>query len=177
MIVHLGDHDPSGIDMTRDITDRLEMFTQQDWLNDQMDATGSPVFGRDIIKHMVDYLDAGDLGIDQREHLGRDPITVNRIALNMAQVEEYQPPPNPAKLTDSRAEDYIANYGYDSWELDALDPATLDALIDDAIVTELDRDRYNAQVAAENDHRDVLLEASRRWGEVVHFLASPETEN
>lgn len=27
-ILHLGDHDPSGIDMTRDLTERLEMFTE-----------------------------------------------------------------------------------------------------------------------------------------------------
>ena len=26
IIIHLGDHDPSGIDMTRDITDRIGMF-------------------------------------------------------------------------------------------------------------------------------------------------------
>ena len=25
-IIHLGDHDPSGMDMTRDIQDRLELF-------------------------------------------------------------------------------------------------------------------------------------------------------
>lgn len=29
-ILHLGDHDPSGIDMTRDLTDRLEMFLGDD---------------------------------------------------------------------------------------------------------------------------------------------------
>lgn len=29
-IIHLGDHDPSGIDMTRDITDRIEMFTTEE---------------------------------------------------------------------------------------------------------------------------------------------------
>lgn len=28
-ILHLGDHDPSGIDMTRDLTDRIELFGEQ----------------------------------------------------------------------------------------------------------------------------------------------------
>ncbi|MGI9076096.1 MAG: hypothetical protein ACR2G6_02060 [Gemmatimonadaceae bacterium] len=28
IVLHFGDHDPSGIDMTRDITDRLEMFSE-----------------------------------------------------------------------------------------------------------------------------------------------------
>ena len=33
---------------------------------------------------------------------GQDRVTVNRVALNWAQIEEFQPPPNPAKETDSR---------------------------------------------------------------------------
>ena len=84
-LIHLGDHDPSGIDMSRDIQDRLVVF-------------GSTV-------------------------------AVERIALNMDQVEEYQPPPNPAKTTDSRYASYRRIYGDDSWELDALDPRVLTELI------------------------------------------------
>lgn len=29
LIVHLGDHDPSGIDMSRDLTERIEMFSEE----------------------------------------------------------------------------------------------------------------------------------------------------
>ena len=86
IIIHLGDHDPSGIDMTRDIAERLELF-------------------------------AGAY------------LQVQRIALNYDQIEQYKPPPNPAKLTDSRAKMYIRAYGRQSWELDALDPTTLASLI------------------------------------------------
>ncbi len=88
-ILHLGDHDPSGIDMTRDIQDRLKMF-------------GTRAY-------------------------------VNRIALNMSQIDQYSPPPNPAKLTDSRCADYISKYGSQSWELDALEPRVLDELIKDEV--------------------------------------------
>ena len=84
-IFHFGDHDPSGIDMTRDIIDRLYDFHAD--------------------------------------------LEVKRIALNMDQVEEFEPPPNPAKMSDSRAEGYVQQYGYESWELDALDPATLSDLV------------------------------------------------
>ena len=89
-LIHLGDHDPSGIDMTRDIQDRLRMF-------------GSSV-------------------------------EVIRIALNMDQVEEYGPPPNPAKTTDSRYDGYILDYGEESWELDALDPRVLVDLITEEVL-------------------------------------------
>ena len=95
-ILHLGDHDPSGKDMTRDIQDRLELF-------------------------------------------GAD-VTVNRIALNWEQIRLYNPPANPAKLSDSRAENYIMEYGDKAWELDALEPKVIEALIFDSIKDLTDQD-------------------------------------
>ena len=90
MILHLGDHDPSGIDMTRDIQERL--------VN---------VFGAEVM--------------------------VSRIALTMAQIEEYDPPPNPAKERDTRSEGYVAEYGESSWELDALEPSVIENLVQSEI--------------------------------------------
>lgn len=113
VIIHLGDHDPSGVDMTRDIADRLRLFT------------------------------------------GRT-IEVNRIALNMNQIEQYQPPPNPAKITDSRARSYIKLHGHESWELDALDPATLGNLIRDTINEYVDADKWDEAIDVENEHRKTL---------------------
>lgn len=92
-ILHFGDHDPSGIDMTRDIIDRITMF----------------------VKHHV----GAQVALFQ----------VHRLALNMDQVEQYNPPPNPAKITDSRFSGYEAIYGDKSWELDALNPRILNALV------------------------------------------------
>lgn len=165
VVVHLGDHDPSGIDMTRDITDRLEMFVYTDWATDHMDE-----------EYNTDDLTRWEIQEHIREHLGsdvcgeHDPIEINRIALNMGQVLAYNPPPNPAKLTDSRASDYIARYGTDSWELDALDPATLDALIETAITSVMDPARYTERRRVEDGHRQVLTAASSRWGEVAGML-------
>lgn len=134
VILHLGDHDPSGIDMTRDIRDRLELFIGQR---------------------------AGGL-------------EVRRIALNFDQVEQYGPPPNPAKLTDSRANGYIAVHGDESWELDALDPATLNALISQHIEDIQDPDLFYDQMQAEERHRQLLEATSRRWDEVVDLLGGAE---
>jgi DNA repair exonuclease SbcCD nuclease subunit len=61
-------------------------------------------------------------------HLGwtdANRISVERIALNWDQVEQYSPPPNPAKLTDSRGAGYVACTATSSWELDALEPTVL----------------------------------------------------
>ena len=89
VLFYLGDHDPSGEDMVRDIQDRLDMF------------------GADVV--------------------------VRKIALTMPQVEEHAPPPNPAKMSDPRAADYVAAHGRQSWEVDALTPNVLMAIIRSAL--------------------------------------------
>jgi len=110
VIIHLGDHDPSGIDMTRDIFDRLDLF--------------------------VGY------------HISNE-TEVKRVALNMDQVEAYGPPPNPAKITDSRATGYIKQFGKVSWELDALPPNVLDAVISENVLAYRDESVYKEVVARE----------------------------
>lgn len=97
-IIHLGDHDPSGIDMTRDIQERMDLFGAE--------------------------------------------VRVDRIALTWEQIELYNPPTNPTKLTDSRATGYIEKYGYDCWELDALEPRVIEQLIIDSVTNLTDIDLY-----------------------------------
>lgn len=117
-IIHLGDHDPSGIDMSRDIEERLTEFTE----------------------HTLE-------------------LEISRIALNMDQVDQYNPPPNPAKITDSRAEGYIKLYGESSWELDALNPTILDTLIEDKINDLMDHDLMEASKAREAEEKTTLENA------------------
>lgn len=131
VLIHLGDHDPSGIDMTRDNDDRLALF-------------------------------AGER------------IDVRRIALNMDQVQQYNPPPNPAKITDSRATDYIAKYGRTSWELDALQPQVLDRLVDDEIRTLVNPDIWDETIEEQRDRRQVLKRFYTHFDQVRDFAAGLE---
>ena len=117
IVLHLGDHDPSGIDMTRDNLDRL-----------------------DLLSHSAN-------------------ITVKRIALNLNQIKKYSPPPNPTKLTDSRAIPYIAEFGNSSWELDALSPTVIRNLIKKEVAKYLDVAIWEEDLAAQEVDRDVLKEA------------------
>lgn len=127
IILHLGDHDPSGKDMTRDIMDRLEVFCG-------------------------------------------GPVEVRRLALNMDQIDQYSPPPNPTKITDSRAKKYIDEFGMECWELDALRPAVLMQIIEDEIDQIRDIDLWDAKVEEETKHRDLLGKCSKRWTDVVTML-------
>jgi hypothetical protein len=128
VIFHLGDHDPSGIDMTRDITERFRMFGAK--------------------------------------------VDVRRLALNMDQVEQYDPPPNPAKLTDSRCAGYMAEHGSSSWELDALNPSVISDLIRSNAEELIDEDAWKERKAAGERGRELLGACAGRWDEVEDCLAS-----
>lgn len=122
IVIHLGDHDPSGIDMTRDNETRLRLFS--------------------------------DDNID---------LELVRIALNEDQVRRYNPPPNPAKITDSRADGYIKKFGNQSWELDALEPAVIGNLIEKQIRTHIDWQAWEEAVIREEAARVRINEMAAAW--------------
>jgi len=98
-----------------------------------------------------------DNDIAKRMEMFGATVSVHRIALTSRQVEEYQPPPNPAKLTDSRAKDYIEKFGTESWEVNALDPSVINDFIKERLDQLIDRDLMDA-VIEEEEADKVLLE-------------------
>jgi hypothetical protein len=145
VVFHFGDHDPSGLDMTRDITDRLATF----------------------VGHHVGYL-SGRFGVE-------------RVALTMDQISQYSPPPNPAKVTDSRFEQYQREYGDESWELDALEPQVLADLVRASVEGVMDADLMEAAKAAEAENKIDLRKAAKFWNEelvpVLNRLTLPDDED
>jgi len=73
----------------------------------------------------------------------------------------FKPPPNPAKVTDSRAKKYIAEFGTKSWELDALPPKELDRIIRQKIRSLRDDDIWEASVERQNKGRAALEKAQK----------------
>lgn len=136
VVLHFGDHDPSGIDMTRDIRERLAMFV------------------------------CGSSGQQARVLSSRRAPTIERIALNMEQIEEYQPPPNPAKETDSRFEDYRQRFGDESWELDALEPKVLRKLIQDNVARFRNDAKWDTLLSAEKAEKSALAMACDQWEDI-----------
>lgn len=129
MVFHLGDHDPNGIDMTRDNADRMTTFLE---------------------KHTETVFDHFEL---------------ERLALNMDQIRQYRPPPNPVKFTDSRSSSYSEKFGNQCWELDALNPTVIGNLIETNIVQLIDDDNWTAAVAREEKARGWLADMSNNWKE------------
>ena len=76
----------------------------------------------------------------------------------MDQIERYSPPPNPAKVTDSRAPDYVSKYGIFSWELDALEPRDIVDLIRNNVSPLCDQNLWDEKKAIEDEGRALLSE-------------------
>jgi hypothetical protein len=112
ILLYLGDHDPSGEDMVRDIQERLTMF-------------------------LVD-------------------VEVTKVALTYEQVQQYNPPPNPTKITDTRSAGYIEKYGEECWEVDALPPDTLHSIIESSITKYVDMELMDEIKAKENLDKEFL---------------------
>jgi len=104
-ILYLGDHDPSGIDMIRDVEDRLFGFGAN--------------------------------------------VNVDHIALTQEQIGIYDPPPNPAKISDPRADWYIQVFGEVSWEVDALTPQVLNNVLTEHILDLIDEEQYKFRMGQE----------------------------
>lgn len=161
-IIHLGDHDPSGVDMSRDVEDRIKMFLEHHLLRDHVKK--SP---ENKLKDEEDM----EAWVSRTGYKAAfEWFTLNRIALNMDQVREYNPPPNPAKLTDSRSNSYVSEHGDESWELDALEPTVLVALIQDAVFALRDVDAWKKAVAAEKKEKAQLAACAEKWDVVVKAI-------
>lgn len=92
------------------------------------------------------------------------PIKVHRLALNYDQVEQWQPPENPAKETDSRYQAYADEFGESSWELDAVEPKTLAALVREGIEGLIDWDTWNEVQEKERRMREELERFADEYG-------------
>lgn len=126
VILHFGDHDPSGMDMSRDIESRLDMF-----------------------------------GVS---------VEFRRLALNMDQIRQYVPPPNPAKKSDSRFKLYRDTYGDESWELDALEPRVLADLVKQEVKNIIHRGEWDQVKRRQSEARAAIRGVADRWEDVCDFL-------
>jgi hypothetical protein len=127
VVLHLADHDPNGIDMTRDNRERLAMFVGEE-------------------------------------------IEVRRIALNIEQVEHYRPPPNFAKEADTRYAAYVAQFGDECWELDALNPTVIANLIRKELAALVNVKLWQRSLSTEDRNRALLGKVANNWAKVRNML-------
>lgn len=123
VVIHLSDHDPSGVDMTRDLREKFELFGLQ--------------------------------------------FPIERVALTMDQIREYDPPPNYAKASDTRSDGYVEQYGTECWELDALDPSVIQSVVQSAVEDRItSRESFSTRKEERAEQRGRLGKVSDRWTEL-----------
>jgi len=116
IVLHFADHDPSGLDMTRDLQQRLSSYS-------------------------IDSLRI---------------IEVERVALSYGQVIDYNLSPNPTKLADPRSEEYVAEFGNQCWELDAIDPNDLQRIVKEAITKYINEKAWIQTIEEQEQEREQL---------------------
>lgn len=170
-ILYLGDYDPSGIDMIRDINDRiLEFFKGSDEARIHFEySVSTPNLLEDAEQLAI------ELGFENPSEGIIEAIAFSTwltkmfrivpIALTEDQIKKYNPPKNPAKLSDPRGAKYVAERGYSSWEVDALKPEVLNALLTKSIEDLLDMDMYRNIMSLEAYEKNRLRDAKKWLGD------------
>lgn len=171
VVLYFGDHDPSGLDMVRDINDRLLFFLsrgEQLDIRKQIDQWHED--NRTTVWEICEYYDEERLatrimkqdndpsdddwrkwyGLRTRYFLEKAELfQVKHIGLTMEQIKQFNLPENPTKLTDSRAVGYIKKFGRRCWEVDAIDLVELRRILTRGIEEVIDMKLYKKVVARE----------------------------
>lgn len=134
-ILYFGDHDPSGLDMIRDIRERLYFMLQN----------GT-------------YKEAFSSYTDMDRFLNVIPI-----GLSMKQIRQYKLPANPTKMTDTRSDKYIELYGKTCWEVDALKPEVLTAILEKNIEAQINVDTYKEMLITEGEDKMQLYKIVKKF--------------
>lgn len=132
-LLYFGDHDASGLDMVRDIKDRMLQFFMSGLLSVLRDRE----------------FKTNDEKVEWYGNYLAKVFTVEHVGLTTDQVGEFNPPPNPAKESDPRFKWYQREYGNSSWEVDALEPAVLTDLLSTAIEDQIDLGMYESVLRQE----------------------------
>jgi hypothetical protein len=170
-VLYFGDHDPSGLDMVRDIKERIIEFICKGGRIDEDKMQAWWEAGHYVVRDAIDFAEEVS-GEDVAEklypmlpyHDGHDPsedvydlfdfyrkwmwldqeelFEVVPVGLTMQQINTYNPPPNPAKIKDPRAKWYIRKFGAVSWEVDALKPQVMTQIITEAVEEVIDVELY-----------------------------------
>lgn len=184
-ILYFGDHDPSGLDMIRDIRERILFFmaagsninfnhlydenndTVDDWWNEE-DYSYHDMHTKGFLPDAAynDFVRQSASGNDPHEDSdtafdhGKKMMflselgffEVKPIGLTREQIEEFNPPPNPAKISDPRAKWYIEEHGEVSYEVDALNPEVMTGIVRDHIEESIDLEKFEAKKWIEEGH-------------------------
>jgi len=138
-LIYIGDHDPSGLDMIRDIEQRTAFMLK----NSRVDYSRYNASYNSTLEYKT---------------LLPEYFAVMPIALTMYQVKRYNLPDNYAKESDKLFNWYVQTYKTDkSWEVDALNSSVLTKLLEKTITGLMDLDLYENILQREAEDKAKLV--------------------
>jgi hypothetical protein len=112
------------------------------------------------------YMSAHDLP-DRIAKYGGDHVQLHRVALRQEHLDGLPSFPATDKRKDPRYKWFRTNYGHHCWELDALDPNDLRALVEEAIQNEIEPTAWQrcetVQQAEQESIRRIVGKWSGQW--------------
>jgi hypothetical protein len=140
---YVGDFDPSGFDLERDLREKLERYSGI----------------------LVCLSGTDDWECLMGEWSESRPFVVwNRLAVREADFEEHGIIALPAKHTDNRAKAFIERHGRRCAEVDALPPSELRERVELAIQGHIDEARWKRLEKVEAAEQKTLASVLDRWG-------------
>lgn len=126
IFLHIGDYDPSGESIFESMTQDIGAFV------------------------------AGELGGRYNRFTGEveDRFTPRRVALTEEQVDQYDLPSAPPKVSDSRSAKWIG----DTTQAEALPPTLLEEIVQDAVTDYIDEDALKEIIDQSEKEREKILE-------------------
>jgi hypothetical protein len=125
--------------------------------------------GRELIVLYVGDYDPSGLCMSEHDlprrlaEYGGDHVDLKRIALTREHLNDLPSFPASDKEKDTRYKWFVENYGDRCWELDALDPNDLRALVEEAILAEIEPSAWNRCAAVEKAERQSLRTVLDSW--------------
>jgi len=127
---YLGDFDPSGFDLERDLREKLSRYV------------GRPVW---------QYEDSGPTYLEDGEC-----ISWIRLGVIETDFDEHDLVRLPVKKADNRAAGFIRQHGYDCAEIDAIPPSELRRRVEQAILAHVPAAEWNKLQAIERTEQESL---------------------
>jgi hypothetical protein len=133
VILHIGDFDPSGVDIFRDVEETLRLYALAVRQRQPVAAIRST------------WSDRGVRGLT-------DWLTFERLALTQEQVDQYHLPARPPKMSDTRTAKFV---GRGTVEVEALPVDALLSIVEQAIVGCIDMETLRVAEVAEASEREI----------------------
>lgn len=151
---YLGDFDPSGFDLERDLREKLKRYSNRPCMHDLGDEHKEwRLFG-------------------YYEQKGR-PIFWARLAVQERDFVEHDLIRLPVKDGDRRSKKFVEQYGRDCAEVDALPPGQLRDRVEAAIHNHIDQDQWQRLLEIEGAEKKSIDRVMKSWEKrkltLIHF--------